>query len=42
MKNFTFKEMMQFAHDLEKFQENLDMAIELIGDSELKTMIKKK
>ena len=36
-KDFTLKEMMQFAHDVEDFQEDLEMIKWLLGDEEIFT-----
>jgi len=39
-KEFTLRDMMQFAHDLEKMRQNFNMVKELIGNGELKTIKK--
>lgn len=36
-KELTLKEMMQFAHDLERMRESLDMINGLLGDSKIRT-----
>jgi len=39
-KEFTLKDMMQFAHDLEEMRKGLDMVKGLLGDSEIRTIKK--
>ena len=39
-KEFTLKDMMQFAHDLEEMRKGLDMAKGLLGESEVRTIKK--
>jgi hypothetical protein len=39
-KEFTLKDIMQFAHDLEEMRKGLDMVKELLGDSEIRTIKK--
>lgn len=36
-KDFTLKDMMQFAHDLEEMNEDLEMIKWLLGDKEIIT-----
>ena len=39
-KEYTLKDMMQFAQDLKELQKNLDMVKEFMGDIEFKTIKK--
>ena len=36
-KDFTFKDIMQFAHDVEEFQEDIEMLKWILGDDEFLT-----